>query len=271
MMNRKRAAPSSAVTASSTASPSASKKRKTDNVQKFYAVQVGFRPGVYTTYAECAQQTAGFKGALFRSFISRSDAEAFAAGQKVATTSEGPAKYYAVAVGNPTGIFNEWDDAAEAIKGVKGPKYKRFSSRAEAVDYIREYGSMEAVMALGERLTGSTTGGTKIEMPTQVKKPTKTTRVPPPLALPQAPAGLIRVAAWPMAKPGRWAASWKRKGWVTAQGEPVKNQDIIRAVLARMEERGKAGGATQFEWVKGHASDRGNQAADALAVRGAKM
>lgn len=64
MMNRKRAAPSSAVTASSTASPSASKKRKTDNVQKFYAVQVGFRPGVYTTYAECAQQTAGFKGAL---------------------------------------------------------------------------------------------------------------------------------------------------------------------------------------------------------------
>ncbi|KAM3503067.1 hypothetical protein MY11210_008850 [Beauveria gryllotalpidicola] len=338
MMNRKRAAPSSAVTASSAASPSASKKRKTDNVQKFYAVQVGFRPGVYTTYAECAQQTAGFKGALFRSFISRSDAEAFAAGQKVATTSEGPARYYAVAVGNPTGIFNEWDDAAEAIKGVKGPKYKRFSSRAEAVDYIREYGSMEAVMALGERLTATTTGGTKIDMPTQVKKPTKTTRVPPPLALPQAPAGLIRVytdgsslangksgaragvgvffgpgdernvserlegepqtnqraelmamlRALQMCPAGatvqivsdsqysincvtQWAASWKRKGWVTAQGEPVKNQDIIRAVLARMEERGKAGGATQFEWVKGHASDRGNQAADALAVRGAKM
>ncbi len=64
MMNRKRAAPSSAVTAPSAASPSASKKRKTDNVPKFYAVQVGFRPGVYTTYAECAQQTAGFKGAL---------------------------------------------------------------------------------------------------------------------------------------------------------------------------------------------------------------
>ncbi len=52
------------MTASSAASPSASKKRKTDNVPKFYAVQVGFRPGVYTTYAECAQQTAGFKGAL---------------------------------------------------------------------------------------------------------------------------------------------------------------------------------------------------------------
>lgn len=61
MMNRKRPAPSAEVPA---ASPSGSKKRKTDNVQKFYAVQVGFTPGVYTTYAECAQQTAGFKGAL---------------------------------------------------------------------------------------------------------------------------------------------------------------------------------------------------------------
>lgn len=61
-MNRKRAAPASAVTPVATAS--ASKKRKTDNLPKFYAVQVGFRPGVYTSYAECAQQTAGFKGAL---------------------------------------------------------------------------------------------------------------------------------------------------------------------------------------------------------------
>ncbi|KAM3427910.1 hypothetical protein NHJ13734_008809 [Beauveria thailandica] len=72
------------------------------------------------------------------------------------------ASYYAVAVGSPTGIFNEWDDAAEAIKGIKGLKYKRFSSRAKAVDYIQEYGSMEAVIALSERRTGVTTGGIKI-------------------------------------------------------------------------------------------------------------
>jgi hypothetical protein len=40
------------------------KKRKTDNVQKYYAVQAGFQPGVYMTYAECSAQTAGFKGAV---------------------------------------------------------------------------------------------------------------------------------------------------------------------------------------------------------------
>ena len=63
---------------------------------------------------------------------------------------------------------------------------------------------------------------------------------------------------------------WKRKGWVTAAGENVKNQDIIRAVLDKMSERVKAGGQTKFQWVKGHATDKGNIAADRLAVNGAK-
>lgn len=54
----KRPAPSSAAT------PSASKKKKMENVQKYYAVQAGFVPGVYLTYAECQAQTAGFKGAI---------------------------------------------------------------------------------------------------------------------------------------------------------------------------------------------------------------
>lgn len=54
----KRPAPSSAAT------PSASKKRKMENVQKYYSVQAGFVPGVYLTYAECQAQTAGFKGAV---------------------------------------------------------------------------------------------------------------------------------------------------------------------------------------------------------------
>jgi ribonuclease HI len=342
-MNRKRPAPSTTATTST----SSSKKRKTDNVQKYYAVQVGFRPGVYLNYAECSQQTAGFKGALckfcflqqekaggcfanccwmlVRSFTSREDAEAFAAGKKVAATSSGPDKFYAVAVGNPTGIFREWEDAAEAIKGVKGPKYKKFASRAEAVQYIRENGSKEAIIAVGEPVE-----------PAKKAVPGKAVKQLQPLALPQedvirvytdgsslsngkagsrAGVGVYFGAAdarniserlegepqtnqraelmamlralqvCPSNKAVRivsdsqysincvtqWAVGWKRKGWLTASGEKVKNQDIIRAVLDKMEERTKAGGMTHFEWVKGHASDRGNEAADRLAVQGARM
>jgi ribonuclease HI len=66
-----------------------------------------------------------------------------------------------------------------------------------------------------------------------------------------------------------WAAKWEENGWRTSAG-PVKNQDLVQAVLARMKLRKGQGGATEYTWVKGHAKDAGNVAADALAVRGAK-
>lgn len=69
----------------------------------------------------------------------------------------------------------------------------------------------------------------------------------------------------------QWAAGWKRKGWKTSEGEDVKNQDIIRAILERMEKRSKEGAQTFFKWVKGHDADEGNEQADALANQGALM
>ena len=63
-----------------------------------------------------------------------------------------------MAVGEPTGIFTDWAEASLAIKGVKGPKYKRFPSQAEAVDYIKEFGSPASFEALGDlRKLASTT------------------------------------------------------------------------------------------------------------------
>lgn len=42
----------------------ASKKRKADkDLQKYYAVRTGLRPGVYLTWLECQKQTTGFPGA----------------------------------------------------------------------------------------------------------------------------------------------------------------------------------------------------------------
>jgi ribonuclease HI len=44
---------------------------------KWYAVRVGRVPGIYTTWDECQKQTNGFSGAIFKSFPTRSEAEAF--------------------------------------------------------------------------------------------------------------------------------------------------------------------------------------------------
>ena len=45
--------------------------------KKFYAVKQGRQPGIYTTWAECQKQTVGFKGAKFKGFVTKAEAEAY--------------------------------------------------------------------------------------------------------------------------------------------------------------------------------------------------
>lgn len=44
---------------------------------KYYAVRIGRNPGIYHTWDECKRETMGFKGASFKKFSTREDAEAF--------------------------------------------------------------------------------------------------------------------------------------------------------------------------------------------------
>ena len=66
----------------------------------------------------------------------------------------------------------------------------------------------------------------------------------------------------------KWIHGWKRKGWKTAGGDPVKNQDLVQALeaeLARHE-------SVRWHWVRGHqtgaehAHKALNDRADRLAV-----
>ncbi len=62
-----------------------------------------------------------------------------------------------------------------------------------------------------------------------------------------------------------WIHGWKKKGWVTAAKQPVKNAELWQRLDALVH-----GGPHQIEWhwVRGHAGDPGNERADALANRG---
>lgn len=60
-----------------------------------------------------------------------------------------------------------------------------------------------------------------------------------------------------------WMPGWKRKGWKTSTGKPVKNVDLWQLL-------DKACGQhkVKWQWVKGHAGHPGNERADQLANRG---
>jgi ribonuclease HI len=67
-----------------------------------------------------------------------------------------------------------------------------------------------------------------------------------------------------------WFQSWEAKGWVGSNRKPVENRDLVEEILRRIRDRELCKSKTDFKWVKGHGSDPGNVAADALAVRGAE-
>lgn len=65
-----------------------------------------------------------------------------------------------------------------------------------------------------------------------------------------------------------WINGWQKKGWVTAQGTPVKNKDLWMAMYEAKTQLTRTGVYLKIVWVKGHAGNPGNEAADQLAVSG---
>ncbi|KAK9417486.1 putative RNase H type-1 domain-containing protein [Seiridium unicorne] len=124
--------------------PKGKKRKMEDDAPKFYAVRSGHEPGIYLTWPECQEQTTGFKGAQFKKFDNRQDANDFVLGRtpkNSAPDPKKPQKFYAVAIGREPGIYTEWDEAQKSILGSKGPKYQSFKTRAEAIEYIKAHGN----------------------------------------------------------------------------------------------------------------------------------
>lgn len=65
-----------------------------------------------------------------------------------------------------------------------------------------------------------------------------------------------------------WYVKWETNGWKTHKG-PVQNRDLVEMVLKEIRKRRGLGTKTIIKWVKGHEGNRGNVAADGLAVKGA--
>jgi ribonuclease HI len=60
-----------------------------------------------------------------------------------------------------------------------------------------------------------------------------------------------------------WIHGWKRRGWLTADKKPVKNDDLWKRLdHARLRHQ------VDWRWVKGHAGHEYNERADALARQG---
>ena len=57
-----------------------------------------------------------------------------------------------------------------------------------------------------------------------------------------------------------WMTNWKRRGWKTAEGKPVKNKELWQRL-----EAAAAPHDVRWHWIKGHAGHAENERVDELA------
>ncbi len=60
-----------------------------------------------------------------------------------------------------------------------------------------------------------------------------------------------------------WMPNWKKRGWKTANRHPVKNVDLWQRLDAAIAQH-----VIEWQWIKGHSGDAGNDRADTLANLG---
>lgn len=63
----------------------------------------------------------------------------------------------------------------------------------------------------------------------------------------------------------QWSWGWRKKGWKTAEGEEVANQDLWKQLIALVAARGKEN-PIDWKFVRGHSGIPGNERVDVIAV-----
>ena len=61
-----------------------------------------------------------------------------------------------------------------------------------------------------------------------------------------------------------WIHAWRRRGWCTAEGQPVLNRDLWEQLAERVAAHDRDGIA--WHYVRGHSAVAGNERADAIAT-----
>ncbi|KAH7270569.1 ribonuclease H-like domain-containing protein, partial [Fusarium redolens] len=255
----------------------------------FYAVAVGHVPGIYATWDEAQPQVIEVAGPKYKRFTTQEDAEQFIRENASSETCR------ALGISRGQDSSQEYTGAAfepveTSTKRAKAEPTPAPKAAPRAEPSCEESGNLLKIWTdgsslangqadsraglgvyfgpndkrnLAERLPGEPQTNQRAELMAILR------------ALEIAPSTqdvqIVTDSQYSIKCVTQWALSWEKKGWKTASGVEVKNQDIIRGVLARIEERDAARSKTSFQWVKGHATDQGNHQADRLANQGAGL
>ena len=112
---------------------------------KFYAVKKGKKTGIFSTWDECKEQVTGFKGAVYKSFKTLSEAEAFLERneEKIENIEEVDG-VYAYIDGSFDRISGIYGSGVVIVDGDKKHEYKHAGNREGYAQLHNVTGELEA-------------------------------------------------------------------------------------------------------------------------------
>lgn len=112
---------------------------------KFYAVKKGKKTGIFSTWDECKEQVTGYKGAVYKSFKTLSEAEAFLERneEKIENIEEVDG-VYAYIDGSFDRINGIYGSGVVIVDGDKKHEYKHAGNREDYAQLHNVAGELEA-------------------------------------------------------------------------------------------------------------------------------
>lgn len=112
---------------------------------KFYAVKKGKKTGIFSTWDECKEQVTGFKGAVYKSFKTLSEAEAFLERneEKIENIEEVDG-VYAYIDGSFDRVSGVYGSGVVIVDGDKKHEYKHAGNREDYAQLHNVAGELEA-------------------------------------------------------------------------------------------------------------------------------
>ncbi|KAH9992197.1 ribonuclease H-like domain-containing protein [Russula compacta] len=273
----------------------------------FYAVKIGKKPGIYTTWEDCREQVAGYPCAKYKKLRTAEEAETWMqddAGQSNPVEQRG-APYI---VRSKIRLAKHSPDQAEALIGsqprgraplsskstikppsttqaesrsTSGSSTMRSSSLGMAEDVVYTDGS-----CLGNGQSGCAAGigvwwGPNDTRNLSERCPGRQTNNRAELiaiirALEATPIASVPLVIKSDSKYAikcytEWLPGWRRNNFTTSKGAPVKNVELIKYMNALLALRERFEQQVKLEYVRGHSGEVGNEGADALAACGARL
>ena len=233
---------------------------------KFYAVVQGRTPGIYTEWfgAQGAEvQIKAFAGAVYKSFPTRAEAEAWTRNLGAAGAAAQQAMPF---------------PAAEAKSGREKAAFRPKRTEQEAAAHKAAAGGPRAMIYTdGGCSRNPGPGGYGVVMQADGKKRelsggfklTTNNRMELTAVIKglealdgEGPATVCSDSQYVVNGITKgWAKRWKKNNWMRSTGEPAENSDLWERLLELCDKHD-----VRFHWVRGHSGHEENERCDELAV-----